>query len=133
MNNKCSLFIGALSSGLLSACCLFAPAPQSDWQTATTRLDMLVDRHYYLLESGFTCQAGMMSSEAVASWREHLIISKGVLLRSGSRCNDTIIPEGKVDDKLEVSADLARLRYQGKEYRYFATPPKLDANGDHHE
>lgn len=133
MNNKHCLLFSALGSGLLSACCLFAPAQQSGWQTATSRLEALKDRHYYLLEPGFTCRAGMMSGEAVASWREHLSISQGVLLSGGSRCNDTIIPQGKVDDKLEVSADLARLRYQGKEYRYFAMPPELDTNGIHHE
>lgn len=139
MGRKRWIVLGFAASGLLSGCCghLASPPAQAEhaivWQPAPTRVAELNGRHYYLLEDGLTCTAGMVPGEAVPSWRDHFSINDGQLLDWGSLCNDTQMLIGPVDAALEVSPDLLWLRYQGKVYRYFATPPLPAKAGAQHE
>lgn len=103
------------------------------WQEASPRAGELNGRHYYLLEEGFTCTAGMVPGKAVPSWREHVSISNGQLLDWGTLCNDTQMLVGPVDVAMKVSPDLVWLHYQGKVYRHFATPPLPRKGGESHE
>lgn len=103
------------------------------WQAAPARVAELNGRHYYLLEEGFTCASGMVPGTAERSWREHVSISDGQLLDSGTLCNDTVTLVGPVDAALEVSRDLAWLRTGGKVYRYFPAPPLPRGAGEPHE
>ena len=103
------------------------------WQAASPRVADLNGRHYYLLQDGFTCSSGMVPGAAEPSWREHVSISSGQLLDWGTLCNDTQMLIGPVGKAMDVSPDLALLRYQGKVYRHFATPPLLRGAGANHE
>jgi len=123
-------------AGLWLTGCYVPPAKTESaiaWQSAPSRVAELNGRHYYLLEEGFTCTAGMIPGKAVSSWREHFSISTGQLLDWGSLCNDTQMLIGPVDASIEISPDLGWLRYQGKVYRNFATPPLPGRVGEQHE
>lgn len=133
------LYMAILASCLLAACCVHSsvksviPQAANTWQAASGYIEALNGRHYYLLEPGFSCRAGMVPGEAVPSWRDQVSISKGQLMEVGSRCNDAVILIGPVDDTIEVTPDLTHLRYQGREFEYFATPPQMDKAGEKHE
>lgn len=141
MIQKRWMVLGWVVVVLLSGCACGTPpvtAPAKPeaaivWQAAPTRVAELNGRHYYLLQEGFTCAAGMIPGTAEPSWREHVSISSGQLLDWGTLCNDTQMLIGPVDAALEVSPDLATLRYQGKIYRHFVTPPQLRGAGGQHD